>query len=540
MNILIVDDEPDMIFFLKNLLAQREGFLVSTAASGNEAMAVLCRTTIDILISDVRMPGMDGIELVKQATALVPDLQCIVLTGHGDIENAIEAMRAGAINYLQKPINFEELLLAIKIGAEKRELLQANRQYQQALEAARDAAEAGNRAKTEFLANISHEMRTPMNGILGFTDLLLQENLTPSQTNQLLTVRECALRLYRHLDNIIDFVKLETDSLTLDKQPFAVAELLSSVLVLLRSAAEEKGLSLTWRIDSEVSPTLIGDGRRFCLVVEELVKNAVKFSANGSIRVTVAVESRQTVQEVLRIDVTDQGPGISPADQQRLFQAFVQVDGSSTRPQAGTGLGLALCRKLVQLMGGRIWVESAPGQGSTFSFTACFTASQATAEVHSPEATGGSGPASWKILVVDDTQFNLDLVKAMFERGGHTVIAAENGLEALRTLAKMDVDFVAMDVQMPVMDGITATQLIRQCEAGIVPEGGEYADLLRELTAKRQGSHLPIIALTGHAEPHECLRAGMDAFLGKPFKRATALQIMGHLLGGGEMSMPLT
>ncbi len=538
-NILIVDDEPDIIFFLNNLLAQKEEFQVSTALSASEALEVLGRTAIDILVCDVRIPGMDGIELVKQATALHHDLQCIVLTGHGDIETAILAMRAGAINYLQKPINFDELLIAVNIGVEKQQLLLANRQYLLELEVARKAAEAGNRAKTEFLANISHEMRTPMNGILGFTDLLLQENLTPSQNKQLQTVKECAVRLHRQLDNIIDFVKLETDSLILDKQPFDLSELLSSSLDLLGGAAEEKGLSLTWRIGEEVSPTLIGDGRRLGLIVEELAKNAVKFSHKGSIEVALTLYSRQNGKEVVRIDVVDQGTGISLADQQLLFRTFVQLDGSSTRQQAGTGIGLALCRKLVELMGGRIWVESAPGQGATFSFTACFEVGQAPVDDRSPQATGGGERLSWKILLVEDNPFNRELFKAMFEKVGHTVIPVENGLEALQILSKEAFDLVSMDVQMPVMDGITATQLIRRCEVGAAPEPGEYADLLRDLTVRLQGSHLPIMALTGHADAHECLQAGMDAFLGKPFKRAAALEIMNQLIGGRK-NVPLS
>jgi signal transduction histidine kinase/CheY-like chemotaxis protein len=391
------------------------------------------------------------------------------------------------------------------------------------LEQARARAEDSSRVKSEFLANMSHEIRTPMNGVLGMTELALGLELPDEVRECLETIGRSGEALLALLNDILDLSKIEAGRLELEAVPFDLADMLRDVRALFVPRAREKGVALDCRIVEGVPDALLGDPVRTRQVLTNLVGNAIKFTDRGEVEVTVTGEGREEGTIVLHFAVRDTGIGI-PADKQaRIFEPFAQADGSTTRRYGGTGLGLAISSELAQKQGGRIRVESEPGRGSTFHFTAPFGVASAAV---SP--TPGESPAvepaarrdnaagrRLRVLLAEDNPVNRRIATAMLERRGWAVVVAEDGVEAVAAVERESFDVVLMDVQMPTLDGFEATALIRRREAAT-------------------GAHVPIVALTAHAlrEDHDrCLAAGMDAFLSKPLRAADLVATVERLAG---------
>ena len=441
------------------------------------------------------------------------------------------------IEFLAESFNgmIEALVASQKELLHHQELLEERiRQRTEELQATTLRAEAASKAKSEFLANMSHELRTPMNGVIGMVDLAMEGKLTTEQRERLRTAQQCAYSLLSLLNDILDLSKIEAGKMSLESIPFDLFAMVDDCVRFHMHAAARNHVDLNCSIANSVPRQVVGDPLRLRQILANLLSNAVKFTEKGSIDVRLRSTVLPSTELQLQIEVRDTGSGIDPQKLPYIFDKFTQADGSVSRKYGGTGLGLAITRKLAELYGGEITVESEPGRGATFvvNLKLGVAAQTASPAAIGSNATGLNSPReiagrqtqpqptpvkAGRILVVEDNHVNQKVVTAVLRKRGFSIELANNGREALTRLESDAFDLVLMDVQMPVLDGLEATRLIRQ---------------------DPRWKTLPIIAMTAHAmngDRERCMDAGMTGYISKPVHPSHLLQIIDeHLLASAR------
>jgi signal transduction histidine kinase/ActR/RegA family two-component response regulator/HPt (histidine-containing phosphotransfer) domain-containing protein len=515
--ILVVEDSKTEAMRAR-LILERAGYQVSVATDGQEGLQKASAEKPDVILLNSILSKMNGFETcgklkLDPTTMQIPIL---MLVSNGDASDLPSG--PGLECLLTKPYDPGVLVDKVKTIAGQASSNGADAQAE--LRQARAALEAARLSRMDFLANMSHELRTPLHEIIGMTELLQNTTLDSDQTQYLNTAHASSNALLALIGDVIEFSELEAGQLGLEDKPFELNESIERALEIIRPRATDKGIELSLVRQGNVPNHLIGDTNRLRQVLGHFLTNAVKFTEHGNVTINVATEAQGAQDVELHFCVTDTGIGIPKDRCEVIFEPFQQADTAATRRFGGLGMGLALAKQLVKLMGGRIWVESELGKGSQFHFTIKEKVQAAAAP--SPVASTATPSVVWalRILVAEDSPTNQLIAKLSLTKAGHAVTVANNGVEAVKAFQAsrepggQPFDVVLMDVAMPEMDGLDATRTIREKE-------------------KSLGGHIPIVAMTAFATKEyqiKCTEAGMDAYVTKPVRIDELYKVIEPLL----------
>jgi signal transduction histidine kinase/ActR/RegA family two-component response regulator len=451
------------------------------------------RMTIRLLARPLAMLHQ-GIQSVREGR-----LETIPISRTGD---EIEFLGESFNQMIEAVTSTQDELLSSKLLLEER-----IRRRTQELEVAMQKTLAASQAKSEFLANISHELRTPMNGILGMLNMVMVTKLDPEQKDQLETAQRCAYSLLAVLNDVLDLSKIEAGRMAIESIPFEFGTLLEDCVKTLAPVGSAKRVAVLSDIAPDVPRRVVGDSLRLRQIVTNLLSNAVRFTEKGHVILSARrIEDSPDGRVGMQISVVDTGIGIPEDKLEVIFEKFTQADSSISRRFGGTGLGLAITRSLVEMQQGSIEVQSTPGAGSRFTVELAYAEADENTPVHEVRRESNATPGH--ILIVEDNQVNQKLVSAVLQKHGHTVMIVSNGLEALEALRRDRFRMILMDVQMPEMDGLEATRLIRK---------------------NPRWETIPIVAMTARAmegDEESCRSAGMNGYLSKPIHAEHLLSVV--------------